>query len=242
MNRNKKLGIGVGTIIVVSVLILGYLGFVPILSDLMGSTKPGDLGVKYTTADYDSAIKKLNITVNTISSDEPPVDSIIISKIKPISTSLTSAELTAFLNNLANKWKFCPINNIQVLIHQDGTVELQGTLLPDRFDGFAEAIKMPDSLKNQITPYLAVIKTNPPLYMKGSFSITNGEVQSLISKIQIGKVDIPADEVQKIQTSFSTFLQNIARPPRNLLRNVSFGNGVVNIDGSMPTEVDLSPP
>lgn len=48
MNLVKILAVGFIGIIVVAVLVLGYFGFVPGVSDLMGTNKPRNLGVSYS--------------------------------------------------------------------------------------------------------------------------------------------------------------------------------------------------
>lgn len=242
MNRIQKVGIGVGLVLVSVVLILGYLGLVPILSDLMGSNKGRDLGIKFTTADYDSARSKLGFTLSPGPSNAPPEDSYKISGFKPVTATLTSAELTALVNKLAEKWKYCPLDGAQIRINSDGSLEVQGTLLLDRFEGFAQAIKMPDSILVKISDVLAATKTNPSFYMKCSFSITEGAAQSVINQIQIGKVDIATTDLPIIQSSFNSFLERVAKEPTGLIKNMSFGNGVVNIEGMIPTEISLSPP
>jgi hypothetical protein len=45
----------VGILVLIPILVLGFLGFMPIVSDIMGTNRPRDLGVKYTDADYLSA-------------------------------------------------------------------------------------------------------------------------------------------------------------------------------------------
>ena len=48
----KWLAITIGALVIIAVLVFGYLGFVPGVSNLFGSNKPKDLGVIYTAADY----------------------------------------------------------------------------------------------------------------------------------------------------------------------------------------------
>jgi hypothetical protein len=242
MNRTTKVGIGVGAVLLTVVLILGYLGFVPILSDLMGANRGRDLGVSYTTADYDFARSKLGFTLNTSSPDVFPADSITVGGFKPLTATLTSAELTALVNKLTDTWKYFPLENVQIRINSDGSLEIQSTLLLNRFEGFAQAIKMSESTLSKIRPVLAIIQTNPSFYMKCSFTIKDGVAQSTFSQIQIGKVDMGVSDIAVMQTSFNSFLENIAQAPKGSFTNMSFGNGVVNIEGNLPTEISLTPP
>ena len=61
----KGLAITIGVLVIVVVLVLGYLGFVPGVSNIFGSNKPRDLGVTYTAADYASAHAR-NGTTHTV--------------------------------------------------------------------------------------------------------------------------------------------------------------------------------
>ena len=79
----KKAAIGLGFLVVVGVLAVGYLGFLPGVSDAMGTNKPVDLGVKPTPADLDSARRKL-------AELQSPSD-------QPVRIQLTSSEITKFV-------------------------------------------------------------------------------------------------------------------------------------------------
>jgi hypothetical protein len=56
--------IGVVAIVVISVIVLGYLGFVPGVSNIFGSNKPEKLGTTFTQQDYQSAITKSGVQFN----------------------------------------------------------------------------------------------------------------------------------------------------------------------------------
>lgn len=240
MDNKIKIGIGVVVVVIVAILVLGYLGFVPLLSDLMGVNNPVNLGVKYTQSDLDSARSKLGLTIDNSSSSNST--SIKILKTAPVKTQLNSAEVTALINYIADNWKNSPIKNIQVLINSDGSVEVSGTIIPNRFDGFAAAVNMSNSTLNDIKPLVSMVQTNPSFYTKFSFSITNGTVSSSFNTIQIGKVTVPADDMAKVQPAFNNFVTNIAKPPMNLLGNVSFENGEMIVDGTIPTQIYIAPP
>jgi hypothetical protein len=242
MDKNKKIGIGVGAVLLVAVLVLGYLGFVPGLSDLMGANKGRDLGISYTDADYDSAKRKLGFDLGLNPVETPPEDSYKLSDFKPVSTTLTSEELTALMNELTDSWKYFPLDNIQVKINSDNTMEIQSTLLLDRFDGFAKAVKLNDSVVSKINAVISVIKTNPSFYMKGKFTINNGVTESNITQIQIGKVDIPASQLPEIDASVNSLVDRVIQEPVGILKNLSCENSLLKIDGNFPSSISLAPP
>jgi hypothetical protein len=237
MKRNTKIGIGIGAVLLTVVLILGYYGFVPFLSDLMGANKNRDLGVKFTNSDYDSSIKKLGLVINTNLTDTTPLNSYDVNK-KTVAktTTLNSAELTALANKLADSWIYFPLDNIQIRINSDGSVEILSTLILNRFEGFASAMKMPDSTLNIIRPIIAMIQTNPSFYIKGSIAINNGVAQSTLSQVQIGNINVSSSDLKTVQTYLDLFLE------KQHLTNVTFGNEVVNIEGNIPTALSFTPP
>ena len=55
----RNILIGVGSFVLLVVLVLGYLGFMPGVSALFGSSTPKDLGVTYTAQDFASAHAKM---------------------------------------------------------------------------------------------------------------------------------------------------------------------------------------
>lgn len=69
--RHHKLMIALATIfcliIIFPIVLLGWLGFVPGLSGMMGSSKPKDLGVHYTPDDYTSYEQKTSFTLKEYS-------------------------------------------------------------------------------------------------------------------------------------------------------------------------------
>lgn len=243
MDQRGKRNLVAGTVvIVIGLLILGYMGFIPGLSDLMGTNVPLDLNIKYTSKDYDSASAKLGVTITTLPPNPPPSDSITIKNLKPVTTTLNSAELTALANELAQKWKDSPVKNVQIRVNKDGTVEIVGVIILERYDGFAEAVKIPASFTNRVKPIMTLIRVDPALYVKFTLAINEGKSSLDISKLKIANVDISPDDIGQIESSLTAYLDAISRPSKGLIKNLSFGDEVAYLDGSFPTEIDVLSP
>ena len=238
----KKIGVGAGIAFLAVVLILGFLGFVPVLSDLLGANRGLNLGISYTKTDYNSAVNKLGITVTPLAQNLSPSDSIVASGSHRVDQTLTSAELTALVNTMGDTWAYFPIKNTQIRINQNGSVEVQANLIMNRFDGFATALKLSDSVKQEFSSYSNLIKTNPSFYMKYTMSITDGQTQSNINVMKLGFIDVPAPELAKIQTAFASFVQRVVERTPRVINNLTFGDGTVHIVGSTPDTISLSPP
>jgi hypothetical protein len=229
-------------LIAVSALILGYYGFIPVLSDVMEANKPKDLGVTYTSADLDSANSKLGVIFKNLPPTDSGATSLTKTGQKQLIASFTSAELTALLNDHSQKWKYYPIKNIQVKISNDGVIELSGVLQADRFTGFADAVEVRESSRSQVRPYLYVVSSNPSIYMKGSLSITNNVVQTDIQRIEVGRLSVSGDQVNSYKGALDSFIQDRANGRIIKINAASFKNGQVNVDALIPQEIGLTSP
>lgn len=181
--------------ILIIIIIFGYLGFVPIISDILGTNKPKDLGVKFTEKDFESARKKTGVTYEVLKGDIKPEESLKYSGKRSVKMELTSSELTALIYE--RKWKYYPFKKWTVKINEDDTVETSGQIISnklidalksfgidleklslfnyDKFlvSGVFGSLQNPQierfySLLNQISRF---VKSNPSFYIKGKAKI-----------------------------------------------------------------------
>ena len=129
--------IGVLAVLLVLVLVAGYFGFVPGVSSLFGSDKSRDLGVTYTSADYQSARQKGNIQRVNLPSNTPPEQSLKFSGQHAANINLTDNEVTALINE--KSWRYFPVHDAQVRFNADGTGEFSGILELDTLKDYAKA-------------------------------------------------------------------------------------------------------
>lgn len=238
----RNIAIAVAVVILIGVLALGYLGLVPGLSDALGANKPRDLGVTSTPSDLDNANAKLGVTIKALPQAESGIDSLTRSGEKQFIAGFTSAELTALFNDHSGRWKYYPMKDIQVNIHDDGVVEVSGVLQVDRFSGFAEAVGISEDSRREIRPYLSYVTGNPSIYIKGSLQVSNGVAQSDILELEIGRLSVSGDQLKNIEPYIQQFIQDRADGRIIHLNSVSFFGGEVSVDARVPQEVGLTPP
>jgi hypothetical protein len=230
----KGLIIFVAIILVAAVLVLGYMGFVPGVSDILGSNKPRDLGVAFTPGDFQSARAKTGTVIADLPSDAAPAQSIkFTGTTKTVNATFTQAEFNALLNK---SWKYYPVSDCQLKVNADGTQELSGILHVDRLQGCAQALGFSDQDLKQVTDYLKAVPGNPPCYLKGHISIVNNQfVNSDITDLQIGKVPIPADQIQSNKNAIASAAQSVIAHVQGLsVKSFNFVNGQVKFDGTLP--------
>jgi|GEM_PF-1295298 len=223
MGTGKKLIVGgvvaigaIGVIgILLVILIVGYLGFMPGVSDIMGTNKPKDLGVKYSSADLASGLAKLDgtqvlsesslcITCPYNSTGSIPVDS-----------SYTSAEFTAHLNEISSDKG--PLKNTQVKFNNDGTFEATGLISDPKF-------------------------TNA-FYIKGTIAEGSGKTIKLdLSDSSVGNLGLPADQAVKAEEVVNSAVQDfINKNPGMNVESISIEDGELKYKGTMPAQISGDP-
>jgi hypothetical protein len=237
----KRLLMGLVISVIIIALVLGYFGFVPFVSDVMGVNRPRDLGVAATSSSLASANAKLGVSYSTLPSSNVGASSLSESGSQQISVALTSEEITALINDHAQKWKYYPIEGVQVKINADNTIELSGKLRVDRWSGYADAIGLSEDTRSQIRPYLGYVQTNPSIYMKGTLT-SSGYPQINLYDTQIGNVPIPADQANAYSGALEYLAYDVSHLYQLQLSQMYVSGGVMYVQGSIPTNVALSPP
>jgi len=241
MGAMKILGIIIVVVLLVAILALGYLGFVPGLSDLLGSTKPKDLGVRYTSADLASINAKTGVTYTTLPSSTVASKSEVVTGSKPLQTTVTQEELTAMVNDHSSKWKAYPASDIQVKINQDGTMEMTGILRLDRLENYVAATGATGEQIQQILSTAKTLGSNPRFYGKWDIDVTNGQVTGNIDMITIGNIDLPQNQIAENKAILFQAIQSRLQKLNINAKSITVSNGKLNFDGSVPTQVALVP-
>lgn len=173
--------------VVVPVLILGYLGIIPGLSDLMGANKPRDLGIKYSQSDLSSIHAKSLVKYETLPSNVVPAMTRLFSGERQFSGDFSSAEITATMNN--QNWIHWPFKNLQVKFNADGSGEISGTLIKSKVSGYAASIGVPQQAADFIAKY---IPNDPAFYVKGKAALSENKVSVFEPQaFQIGRIPMP---------------------------------------------------
>jgi len=239
MNRGFIVGIlaAIGAIVVIGVLALGYLGFVPGLSDLMGAG-PKDLGVHPSAADASAAMSKIGNTESSFTGTGGPIGSIKLEGSHPVDTYLTAEEITAAQN--ARNYKYDPIKNVQVKINADNTVETSGKISISKAKDYLSAIGIPQA---DIDKALSVAKDFPgeaAFYAKGTVSMANNVLSTDLSEVKIGNIAIPKEQLSSgtLAAIASTI---ISKNPGVNVEKFEIVDGKAHFVGTYPDKTYLAP-
>ena len=184
----KKIFIMISLIVaVVYLFIASSLGYIPGVSKWLGTDKPKDLGIRYTDADRASARAKSQLVYLELPEGTPVEESIVRMGSRPITTSWSSPEMTALLND--RPWRYWPIKNVQLRINNDGTAELSGIVNKEKFGNYAAAIGIPSTIAKAAATFMPA---NLAFYVKAKTSLENNMVKDFdIQSVTYGRIIIP---------------------------------------------------
>lgn len=231
-------------ILMIPILLLGYMGLVPVLSNLMGTANPRDLGVKYSQSDVDTYKKKTSLQFKDYS--EAPYDpfnnnqkTALASPLSVSGVNLTQQEITALLNT--NTYSWMPVDNIQVKL-TDNTIELSGSLNIDKIEEFNQYISEDNTAGQDINSALAWVKrlrNKAPVYVKANVSIIDNKLSFKLLDAEIGRLNIPLGSTGEDLSSGSTTVNTDSQ--YFSAKSAKLNNGNLEFQGTYPTVIYLKP-
>ena len=199
---------------IIAVLIIVVGVFIGYSYKQLQNPKQKNLGVKYTMADYDNAVK-------TKAKVEVPVPSslylgsnFVAEGSQKIDQIFSDAEISA-IQNYSNEAKG-PIKDVQ--IHFTGNNGAEASFLTNfNYEG------------RQI---------NYPIYVKGTVNQTGPKSFDVkTSQLKAGNLSVPSFIAQKAETEFSSFVNSILANISTLnVEKVEINNGSVHFVGTIPTK------
>ena len=243
----KKRGKGGFVVLVLLLAVAGAAAW--FAAPLFGLTKPKDLNVRYTEADYKSAIEKvgLSVTFNGITGEQLEQNKKNTGKAKlnindydwkfsdfqDKTFTLTPVEATALLNEIApGFWWF---DNLQVNILPDGTMQGSST---------ADIAKLKNELYSDVANKVPVpLPNRTNLYGEGRITITDGTLTCDPGKLYIGEAPVPQKYLTgdnlAVATPYFERLYNVV-PGFEIHSLTADENGKFIFDGKVPQKVEIT--
>ena len=222
-----------------AVLVLGYLGAVPGLADILGANKPRDLGVEYTRAEFDTHVKKSRTQVRELPEADDPGTGIVFAGQTPLTESFTQEEMSARSNYA--RWAYMPVTNSQIRIQGEGGIEFSGNLQLDHLVGFISATGGEGAVEfgTELVAALARFAgRNPPIYLKATASVTDNKSDISLTKIQLGRFGIPLGNLADANEVVEAIADHLIGRVDGLdVKSVTFRDGRMFFEGSVPESV-----
>lgn len=211
------------------VLLGGYLGVVPKLSDFMGTSGARNLGVNYSNINPSELYSELGTEVIPVKND----GEMKMEGLKEVSYSMTQEEISALAN--ATPWKYFPFSQVQVKINEDGTIEAATVVKIEKLLSFAESLGYSSEQVSQAMEKYKLPLKDMPVYVKSNGSVTDNKINANISYLEIGRIPVPSSIVEKalpeVIKAGDAILSSF---PGFYAKSMTFANGKMNFEGSIP--------
>ena len=236
-------------VVVLPSVALGYIGVMPVMTEIMQTNKPVDLGVTYTADDFNrfqskSLISFYDYNSNTIDPSLPS-ENLAIAAADTVGNTFTQSEITAALNSI--NWLSIPIKNAQVRL-SEGVIEISGNL---NAQYVADAVKSINDASNgqaNLSPVLNWAKyfQDPAIYVKANLWVeedttddSGGILNFQLLEAKVNRFDLPADLAQQISNTGTVSFDTKTTKDGLDVRTLSIIDGAMDWYGTMPGVIYL---
>lgn len=210
-------------------------GIVPGLSRVLGFG-PKNLGINITKADAEAAQNKDGTVIVALPANTPLTDDFRLEGKRDVDITFDSKELTAHSNY--RSWKNYPVRDVQIKIHEDGTIESSAILVIAKAMPYAMGLGYSQEQIESAMKKYSIPPFEVPLYILGRGSVTNDKVTVNAESVKIGAIPIPESIVQQANAEAESVLNDIIRKHSHAFHaeEVSFTNGKMHFKGQLPVK------
>ena len=215
------------------ILILGYLGLIPYLSDFIGP-KPKNLGIMVSQTAYDDYYKKSGIKQEGLSAKTSVTESIKFIGTHPVRESFSGEEISSMAS--FRKWVYFPFTKTQVRFNSDGTAEASGVLKFNTGFQWLLAIGVAPADIEKGMAIAKIPKMDLPFYVKVNGSVKNNRVITDILQLEIGRITIPQTFVKQYTPAVERFVEDkFIRERHGVdIQSMTVQDSKVIFDGTLP--------
>ncbi len=219
--------------IIAVILILGYFGFIPGLSTVLGADKPKDLGVRFTQADWQAGRNKSQVKWATLPGNTPVSKSLQYSGQVTVNKPFTNEEMSALMNN--RPWRYYPVKSVQIKFNTDGTAEVSGLFIKNRAIGFLNVFGVPKEAIDYIEKTLSILPSDIPFYIKGKGALTGNKVSvAELYDLQIGRLPAPVQQVNQYKGEIISLIDGYIESVTGFFaKDAHFEEGKLVFDGTL---------
>lgn len=225
----KKAAIIIGIVLLVLYLVAGYfIGGLPIASKIMGSNKPVDLGIEISV---DSAYQGLHALGQPTTVEELQKIADNPDSFGTVQTTLSEEEASSLM--ALNQIPDFPVRLTQIKFNDDGTFESSGMIWIDKFPTFLARNGVSSEGVEKVMGYIGFMDSTN-YYMKGTFSITNNNVDLNMDSVKVGRISLPTGIINDNRGSVENTISNMLTNNGYNIRSMYVSDGKVNVDMDQP--------
>lgn len=215
------------------VFALGYIGFIPYLSNFIGP-KPKDLEIKFTQKDFDNGFKKSGVKLDAINKKVDVKDSLVLIGSHEVKDSFSSEEITAAAQK--RKWVHWPFDQVQVRFNKDGSAEASGLIKINKLFSYLSTLGVSTNDLQKAINKFKIPMTNLPFYIKATGSVKDNNVDCKILQFNLGRIPVPMNYITKYSPAANWFLEKnlLGNRPSYDIKSLTINNGQLLFDGKLP--------
>lgn len=208
--------VGVVVIGVLTIIAASGMVYIPILTEILGTDEPVDLGVEVDPVLFDNLVEEQGMTLADPVSQYQLTSNIVYSDTAPMDVSLSSSDLSSYLQATNNEG---PLRDIQVKLGDNNQAEMSAYI----------------DLKDYGYDFKG------PVYAEGSISkASDSSIQIDITKAKVGLLPLPEGSAdQGAQELESLINSHLAKMPGLNIETLDISNGNLNFNGDFPRTADV---
>lgn len=238
-----------GLLLLPWVLLLGWMGLVPGVSNLMGARSPENLGVKYAATDLKNLEAKTGIPfARPPAAGAGPVRPATTPKpggsppaapaappppiTKPLDLSISQEELSAAINTLGPKR--LPLRNVQVKLGM-GSAEISGALDTSRLGDFLKSVGVRAADIEHIAGWVQALGNDVPVYLKATGGVQGAQLDLQLQSLRLGNIEIPQEQLARM--TGGGVHSNLGGNEHYSIQTLTLQEGAMQFSGTLPTDL-----
>lgn len=232
----KKLFLSLGILVLLVVMLITYLGFMPVLSPILA--KPMDLGIKTDQSLADAIGGPYGLKNNLPGGVAQPGIEPQYSGSVPVTVSLSSQEITTIVDSWAS-YPASPISDVQIRINPDGSGEMSGMLKISAAVDMGRQLGYSDEQIEAARQWAKFMADEVPFYAQARGEVSDNQVQIEPAKAQLGNITLPKALMGQVAGAVADAIgRRIDQVPGAYVESLTLDEGKVNFQGTVPEVVE----
>lgn len=209
---NKLIAVIIVILVITSVIAASGIFYVPGFSDVLGTNKPRDLGVKADPAKFNALLARENVKLSGPTSNYDLTANIKYGQAQPMDATVSSEELTSMMQATNNAKG--PLKNMQVKLGNNNQMEMSADADLQKF-GYP---------------------VQGPIYLKGTFEKSGSDsVKIVLNEGSLGLIPVPESVLQQGGGGVEQAInRQLATMPGLRIDNLEIQNGQLHYSGAFP--------
>jgi hypothetical protein len=214
---NKLIAVVIVIMIIISVIAATGIFYVPGFSEVLGTNKPRDLGVKADPAKFDALLSRENVKLSGPAANYDLTANIKYGSAQPMDVTVSSEELTSMMQATNNAKG--PLKNMQIKLGNNNQMEMSAD---------ADLQKFGYPVKG-------------PVYLKGTFEKSgSGSVNVIVKEGSLGLIPVPANILQQAGDGVEEQINHqLGSMPGMRIDKLEIQNSQLHYSGAFPQSASV---